>query len=187
MKYHTELGDPPEVEGILSILRETKDGHSFGDHPTPTQEGDMIPWWKKRGIVSIEKQSQGGLTKTKGGNKRVNKASPAPSRKGGSKKIIPTQLTKLGGGASGTLQLIKRDTGDIRDCGMSNDEDDLRKKALDSTDDTDIDMSNGPVKTTPLDIKNQGLNDELRCFDEQLAISSSITSDSRESGSAGNG
>ena len=48
-------------------------------------------------------------------------------------------------------------------------------------------MSNGPVKTTPLDINNQGLNDELRCIDEQLAIISSITSDSRESGSAGNG
>ena len=185
MKYHTELGDPPEVEGILSILRETKDGHSFGDHPTPTQEGEVIPWWKKRGIESIEKQSQGGSTKTKGGNKRVNKASPAPSRKGGSKKIIPTQLTKLGVGASGTLQLIKRETGDIRDCGMSNDEDDLRKKALGITD--DIDMSNEPVKTTPLVINNQGLNDELRCFGEQLAMISSITSDSRESGRAGNG
>ena len=70
---------------------------------------------------------------------------------------------------------------------MSNDEDDLRKKALDSTDDIDIDMSNGPVKTTPLNIDDQGLNDELRCIDEQLAMISSITSDNRESGSAGNG
>ena len=82
---------------------ETKDGQSFGDHPTPTQEGEIIPWWKKRGIVRMEKQSLGSSTKTKGGNRRVNKASPAPSRKGGSKtkQVIATQLTKLGVGLLG--------------------------------------------------------------------------------------
>ena len=106
--------------------------------------------WKKRDIVRMEKQSLGGSTKTKGGNRRVNKASPAPSRKGGSKtkNVIATQLTKLGGGTSGTLQLIKSEAGDIGDCDMSNSKDDLRKNALDNTD--DMDMSNEPVKTTPL-------------------------------------
>ena len=68
---------------------------------------------------------------------------------------------------------------------MSNNEDDLRKKALSNRD--DMDMSNEPVKTTPLGIDNQGLIDELQCVDEQLAFHSSITSDSGYSGTAGNG
>ena len=70
---------------------------------------------------------------------------------------------------------------------MSNSKDDLRKNALDNTDDMDMSNDNELVKTTPLGIDNHGLIDELRCVDEQLALHSNITSDSGNSGTAGNG
>ena len=109
--------------------------------------------------------------KAKGVSRSNSNSSPAPSRRGNSKSKKTAKLTKLGGGKSGTLQLIRHEAVVV----MSNDEC-LRNDAvktlsntLSNTKDTkgiESEGSNEPVKTTSQSIVCQNLPDEGRCIED---------------------
>ena len=180
-------GSPPKLAGrqFGPILDE--DDRSIGDHPTPTQEGKVTPWWKRGGTRGMEKQSLGGTIKKKKGSLSSNGASPTPSMKNSTKlkKATVPQTTKLGRGASGTLQLVRGKAGgggssDLK-MKMSNvsNEDDLRNDMM-----KDDGMKHECVKTTFQSMDNQDLPDEMvGCPNRQLVTNFNLTN---ESGSAGN-
>ena len=174
-------------EGRHTILRESKDGQSFGDHPTPTQEEKIIPWWIKRGTKGIEKQSFGGPVKAKGMRRSSNKTSPVPSRRGGSKSKKTAQLTKLGGGNSRTLQLIRHEAGVVvsNDGCLRKDTVKTLSNTLSNAEGIESEGSNEPVKTTFQSIDCQNLSDKLRFIEDRLALYLDVTSDGGNSGSAG--
>ena len=125
--------------------------------------------------------------KAKGVSRNNSNSSPAPSRRGDSKSKKNAQLTRLGGGESGTLQLIRREEGVVK-----SNEECLRKdtvktlsNALSKTEGIESEGSNEPVKTTSQSIVCQNLPDRVRCIEDQSALHLEVTSDGRDSGSAG--
>ena len=97
------------------------------------------------------------------------------------------QLTKLGGGESGTLQLIRHEVGVVKSnevCPRKGTVNTL-SNALSNTEGIESEGSNEPVRTTSQNIVCQNLPDGVRCIEDQLALYLEVTSDSRDSGSAG--
>ena len=125
--------------------------------------------------------------KAKGVSRSSNKTSPAPSRRGGSKSKKTAQLTKLGGGNSGTLQLIRHEAGVVvsNDGCLRKDTVKTLSNTLSNAEGIESEGSNEPVKTTFQSINCQNLPDKLRCIEDRLELYLDVTSDGGNSGSAG--
>ena len=114
------VDDPPEgnCSGRSHNVVEDK---GIGDHPTTINSDQKskgeTPWWKKKKKKEVDEGRKPSTKKIK--TKNGPPATPSSGKIDKQKKRKGTQLTKLGGGISGTLQLIMKSTEDENKKGVT--------------------------------------------------------------------